>query len=27
MAADQSIQEEAPNNGGVGVVRKVNINF
>lgn len=27
MAANQSIQEEAPTNGGVEVVKKVNINF
>lgn len=27
MAANQSIQEEAQNNGGVEVVKKVNINF
>jgi hypothetical protein len=27
MAANQSIQEESSNNGGVEVVKKVNINF
>jgi len=27
MAANQSIQEEAQNNGGIEVVKKVNINF
>ena len=27
MAANQSINEEASNNGGVEVVKKVNINF
>jgi glutamate/tyrosine decarboxylase-like PLP-dependent enzyme len=27
MAANQSIQEEAQNNGGVEVVKKVNINL
>ena len=27
MAANQSIQEEVHNNGGVEVVKKVNINF
>lgn len=27
MAANQSIMEEAQNNGGVEVVKKVNINF